>query len=120
MDYALEFCTLAADRGWNQLALVDTFIDRLSKTLKDQLTPLDLPTELDALVSLASCIDQRMTDRRRNCASSPPCHQEHHSLFGRSLPPRHECPSSDDAPRSDYQEPKQIGNTHLSPEESQH
>ena len=76
MDYAIEFRTLTADNGWNQPALVNG----LSEHLKD-LTPLDLPSELDALVSLASKIDKRLLGRCIYCAqlghfleNCPICH----------------------------------------------
>ncbi len=52
LDYAIEFRTLAADSGWNQPALVDAFYNGLTEMIKDHLTPLDLPSELDALVAL--------------------------------------------------------------------
>ncbi len=37
MDYAIEFCMLAADSGWNQPSLVDAFYSGLSEILKDHL-----------------------------------------------------------------------------------
>lgn len=65
IDYATEFRTLAVDSGWTQPALVDAFFNGLSEHVKDLLTPLDLPSELDALVSLASKIDKRLLERDR-------------------------------------------------------
>ncbi len=65
LDYAIEFRTLAADSGWN------AFYNGLTKTIKDYLTPLDLPSELDALVALASWIDKRLTESHRASFSSP-------------------------------------------------
>ncbi len=68
MFYAIEFRTLVADSGWNQLALVYAFFNGLSERVKDLLTPLDLPSELNALVSLVSRIDKRLMecDRMRS------------------------------------------------------
>lgn len=62
LEYAIEFRTLAAEIGWNQPALVDAFHYGLMDSLKDHLTLLDLPFELDALVSLALRIDKRLTE----------------------------------------------------------
>lgn len=70
LDYAIEFRTLAANSSWNQPALVDAFYNGLMETIKDHLTSLDLPSELDALVSLVSRIDKRLMERR--CFSLTP------------------------------------------------
>ena len=71
LDYAIEFRTLATDSGWNQPALVDAFLNGLSERVKDFLTPLDLPSELDALVSLAAKIDKRLLERDRTICFLP-------------------------------------------------
>lgn len=42
MDYAVEFRTLAADSGWNNSALADTFLCGLSAKIKDQLISRDI------------------------------------------------------------------------------
>lgn len=51
LDYTIEFCTFAADSGWNQPAFVDVFSNGLTETIKDHLIPLNLPLELNALIS---------------------------------------------------------------------
>ncbi|KAF7641499.1 hypothetical protein LDENG_00279350, partial [Lucifuga dentata] len=56
-DYAIKFRTLAADSGWNNHSLTDAFRHGLAEEVKDQLAPLDLPANLDSLVSLAVKID---------------------------------------------------------------
>ena len=49
IDYAVEFHTIVADSGWNQLALVDAFQNGFSQTLKDHWAPSYLPVQLEAL-----------------------------------------------------------------------
>ncbi len=118
LDYAIEFCTLAADSGWNQPALTDAFYNGLSETVKDHLTSLDLPSELDALVSLASRIDKWLMERHRACALQkqrrpPPTPPQRFQPQSQHLPPAGRPPSPD-AP-----EPMQIGHMRLSPAEHQ-
>lgn len=117
-DYAIEFRTLAADSGWNQPALVDAFYNGLSEMLKDQLTLLDLLSELDSLIYLASRIDKRLTEWQRNhyrpnfsylspaqqMRTQSPVHQSF-SVAAFASP---SCVSA---------EPMQIGRMQLSPEE---
>lgn len=43
MDYVIEFCTLEADAGCNNSALIDTFLHGLSAKVKDQLIYPDIP-----------------------------------------------------------------------------
>ncbi|KAK7913158.1 hypothetical protein WMY93_013369 [Mugilogobius chulae] len=113
LDYALEFRTLSADSGWNQLALVDAFFNGLSETIKDHLTPLDLPTELDALIALASKIDKRLNERERSRS------RQFSSLrvnFKERLPLSSSAPAM---PVLESEEPMQVGRTRLSPSERQ-
>lgn len=63
LDFAIEFRMLAATSRWNQPGIVDAFLKGLSKRVKDHLMPLDLPLELDALVSLVSKINNRLFEQ---------------------------------------------------------
>lgn len=47
MHYETQLCTLVAESGWNQPALVDYFLNGLSETLKDHLAHLNLPDQPD-------------------------------------------------------------------------
>ena len=60
-DYAIHFRTLAAESGWNNTALYDIFLKGLSADIQDLLVSLDLPTSLDALITLAIRTDNRQT-----------------------------------------------------------
>ncbi|CAL9698545.1 unnamed protein product [Knipowitschia caucasica] len=115
LDYALEFCTISADSGWNQLALVDAFLNGLSETIKDYLTSLDLPTELEALIALTSKIDKRLSERERARCRQALSLQRRVSVRERVPPSSAPVP----LPALDSEEPMQIGRTHLSPAERQ-
>ncbi|KAF7644812.1 hypothetical protein LDENG_00215390 [Lucifuga dentata] len=65
VDYAIRFCTLAANSSWNNDSLTDTFLHGLAEDIKDHLTPLDLPADLDSLISLAIKIDNRLSKQWR-------------------------------------------------------
>lgn len=60
INYAIEICTVAADNGWNQSALIDAFLYGLSETMKDHLAPLDLLVDLEELINMASKIDKTL------------------------------------------------------------
>ncbi|KAF7640735.1 hypothetical protein LDENG_00019090, partial [Lucifuga dentata] len=80
-DYAIKFRTLAADSGWNNHSLTDAFRHGLAEEVEDQLSPLDLPADLDSLVSLAIKIDNRLSERRREHSQRPapfPIQSWHH------------------------------------------
>ena len=64
-DYVIEFRTLTTDSGWNDSSLFDAFLHGLAEPMKDQLTPLKLPFEIDALISLATKIDNRFHEREK-------------------------------------------------------
>lgn len=64
-DYAIEFRTLAAKSGWTQSALHGAFLHGISSPLKDQLDPLDLPDDLNALIALTVKINKWISKRKR-------------------------------------------------------
>ncbi len=115
-DYAIDFRTLAADSGWNQLALVDAFFNGLSERLKDHLTPLDLPSELEALIALASRIDKRLLQRER-MRLHPVSQRQGFVSSGPSSPPQTTAPVKPVTTAHESEEPMQIGHIRLSPEE---
>ncbi|KAI3370894.1 hypothetical protein L3Q82_007408 [Scortum barcoo] len=65
VDYAIEFRTLAADSGWNEVAIRDAFVTGLTEEIKDHLAPLDLPGNFESLVDMATRIDNRLHERER-------------------------------------------------------
>ncbi|KAI5627233.1 hypothetical protein C0J50_13205 [Silurus asotus] len=64
-EYVAEFRTQATDSGWDRIALYDTFLQGLSSAVKDELAARDPPQDLDSLISLATRIDRRIKERRR-------------------------------------------------------
>lgn len=58
-DYPIHFRTLAAESRWNNTALYDVFLKGLAPAIQDLLVPLDLPTDLDALIALGIRTDNR-------------------------------------------------------------
>ena len=50
-DYAIEFQTLATDRGWEGRALFHSFIHGLFERVKDELLTWELPEDLARLIS---------------------------------------------------------------------
>ena len=126
-DYSIQFRTLATESGWNQVALYEAFYAGLAENIKDQLIATELPPDLDALITLAIRVDQRLAERaRERCPGPPPL---------RPIPPpppRHQpsgsSPSSTTLPvrfsmpleaESSDPEPMQLGRAHLTPQEWQ-
>lgn len=60
LDYPIDLLMLAAESGWNQLALVDTFYNGVSKSSKRSTIIL-----LDACNALASKIDKKLSERQK-------------------------------------------------------
>ncbi|CAK6964949.1 hypothetical protein NL108_012724 [Scomber scombrus] len=117
-DYAVEFLTLATESRWDQPALQGVFLRSLNESLKDELAVRDETTSLAELVSLATRLDNRMRERRRERGSR--------SLPLIPAPALTACPSSYTtvAPSGDFHspvqapdEPMQLGRTRLTPAE---
>ena len=99
-DYAITFRTLAAVSGWNEPALVSAFHHGLSDPVKDGLASVDCPPNLEALISHAIRLDNRLRERRRDAAQGTP------DTLGSPWP---SVP-----PITDTSEPMQIGRARLS------
>jgi len=61
-DYAIRFRTLAAESDWDSRALQDTFFRGLNNSFLERLLPVDLPSNLDSLISLAIRTDNRLEE----------------------------------------------------------
>lgn len=61
-DYAVDFRTLATESSWNLDALFHTFLHELSKGIKDKLAALEIPLDLDSLITLSIRIDGRLQE----------------------------------------------------------
>ena len=122
-DYAIRFRTLATDSGWNATALYDVFLKVLSDQIQDLLVPLDLPSDLDSLITLAIRTDNRLQERQRSrnlAASSAGRHGSRTAVLPPSRLSSSRFPSP--VPRrrvssEEEEEPMQLGRAKLSSEE---
>ena len=123
--YAVEFRTLATESGWNEEALFDAFKRRLAESIRDHLTALELPNDVDSLIALVIKIDNRIQLReeersrlhvnapsRRGPATDP-------RLLSWRSPARFSPVAASPAPPADSEEPIQLGRTRLTAEERQ-
>ena len=62
-DYIIDFRTLAAECGWNKEAQWDRFLHGLADRVQREVYALDLPTDLDGLMTLALRVDSRLESR---------------------------------------------------------
>lgn len=63
VDYALEFCILAAESGWNEAALKDVFPAGLNPEVQKEMACHDDEKSLDSLMDLAIRLDNLLRDR---------------------------------------------------------
>ena len=108
-DYAISFRTLAAESGWNETALVTTFLHGLSDSLKDCLAATESPKDLESIISQAIRLDNCLRERRRDQTSG-----QQPSFQSRPTPT---TPLWNQPAPMDTTEPMQIGRAHLSQEE---
>jgi hypothetical protein len=70
--YISEFTRLSAPLQWDNNALVYHFYRGLKEEIKDELSRVDRPTELQALMTIATRIDHRLQERRLERTPRPP------------------------------------------------
>ena len=124
-EYAIDFRILAADSGFNDLALQVAFREGLSEGLKDELAVRDPPSSLDQLVRLTINIDHRLSERRRSHRQEASGRTSHPArtpaVQEPYLPPhlRWSPPTPTERPSTniDVEEPMQVNRTRLSLEE---
>ena len=123
-DYTLEFRTLAADSGWDDVALRSAYRRGLSEEIKDLLVR-DRPTSLNDLAYLAYQMDERLRERRLERAQRTISAVRMPSVRSGTSPSRPQGPtpapvlSSTGAGLSrtiEEEEPMQLGRSRLSPE----
>jgi len=71
-DYSVEFKTLAADAGWDDVVLRGLFLNGLTEQLQDELATRDETGNFKCLVSLAIRLDNRLRGRRQQGAARLP------------------------------------------------
>lgn len=120
--YTIDCCTLAADSGWNTVAQLATFLHGLTEPIKDQLAPLELPSDLDSLIAMAIHIDIWVVEGEKQ---GPFCHASSRpegavmlSASTLASPPRASSTETS-VPPAIREEPMQVSRTKLTPEEPQ-
>ncbi|XP_062843452.1 interferon-induced very large GTPase 1-like [Trichomycterus rosablanca] len=106
-EYAITFRTLAAVSGWNNCALATAFHHGLASMLKDGLASAGCPSGLEALISHAICLDNRIRERRTECSHL------------QNSPDLMELPRSSLTQASESPEPMHVGGTRLSAAEKE-
>lgn len=119
-QYAVDFKILAAESGWDDTALQAAFLRGLTDSVKDELAARDDTNNLEELISLATRLDNRLRERRREKNSRQLTSRgPSSSQFSSSSPivstssPMFSSPSD---PVS-AEEPMQLGGAHLSASE---
>lgn len=70
-DYAVDFCTFAAESAWNPQSLFNMFLHGLSGVVKDELAARELPMDLNSLIALTIRIDGRLRNVGRRGGMFP-------------------------------------------------
>ena len=110
-EYAVEFRTLAAESGWNDVALQGAFLRGLCEGVKDELATRDESPSLEVLISLAIRVDNRHRERGARIPQASPAHTCHPGP--RPSPP----PGAPAAVALPGAEPMQLGRARLTEEE---
>ena len=120
-DYAIHFRTLAAESGWNNTALYNTFLKGLTPTIQDLLVPLDLPADLDALIALAIRTDNRRRQFQQQRESTPREPGRMTTTPASKWPTQQRSPPSTlpHLQAAPVEEPMHLGRARLTPEERQ-
>lgn len=117
-EYSVEFRTLAAEAGWDDIALMSVFASGLNEQLKDELAVKDDFEDLDSLITAAIKLDNRIRERRRDRTrqSSPRMFASPQArMFSNTPLPLMSVDSPNVSKGSE--EPMQLGRTHLTPNE---
>ena len=64
-QFASNFRILAAESGWDEMALQSVFVRGLTDRIRDELAVRDETSSLDELIALATRLDNRLRERRR-------------------------------------------------------
>ncbi|KAK7878028.1 hypothetical protein WMY93_031309 [Mugilogobius chulae] len=118
-QYAVEFRILAAESGWDYVALQGAFLRGLAENIKDELAVRDETNSLEALITLATTLDNRLRERRREKANRQPISRGHVSVQSSTSPiasTTFPVPSSS-SDIAQVEEPMQLGRARLAPDE---
>lgn len=112
-EYSVEFRTVAAEAGWDDIALQTVFVNGLNDQLKDELALKDDLDNLDSIISMAIKLDNRIRERKRERS------RQNQSSLSHTLPVPRSPPVSPPAKPTPDEEPMQLGRASLTPAERQ-
>lgn len=120
-DYAIRFRTLAAESGWNDAALYDVFLKGLNRVIQDILVPLDLPSDIDALIVLVVRTENRQSQlqRQREIQHKSTTKKPATLDLRWPTPPRPASETPVRPPLISREEPMQLGRARLTSKERQ-
>lgn len=116
-QYAVDFKILATESGWDDTALQAAFMKGLADNVKDELAARDETNSLQELISLATRLDNRLRERRREKTSRLVTTRGLSSPHIAPTVPSISTPSPVFSSPSDpvtAEEPMQLGRAHLS------
>lgn len=70
-DFAIQFCILTAETGWNDAVFIEVFCTMLNLELQMELACRDTDMGLGDLITLAIRLDQHLRGRMQHTTSSP-------------------------------------------------
>ena len=117
-QYAVDFRILAAESGWDDEALQGVFLRGLAENIKDELAARDETNNLEELITLATRLDNRLRERRREKSSRQPTPRGQVSVqTNMSYVPTSSPVLSSSSEALPAEEPMQLGRAHLTPDE---
>lgn len=109
-----------ARSDWNDTALQGVFTQGLSDDLKDELAVREEPGNLEALIGLITCLDNRLRERHRQSTSQWAVRNSGSIFRCREAPGDSSASVPVPAPEVSPSEPMQLGQTCLTQSERQH
>ena len=114
-ELVIDFRIYAAESGWRDDALRDVFQCSLADHLRDEIALRDEPSDLEALITLAMQLDNRIRERRReSVVRTPSSFPSQHTTV---RPPPRITEAFREPPSLPEPEPMQLGRVHLTMEE---
>lgn len=121
-EYSIDFRTLAAEAGWDDVALQSVFINGLNEQLKDELAVREEHDTLDTLISITIRLDNRLRERRRDRNRPQPSPQCWPSTSRPRVSSDTPLPLTSQTRPVEFSdvEPMQLGRAHLTQSERLH
>lgn len=111
-DFSIDFFTLAEQTEWGEEALKSTLLSNVNEDIKKELMLRELPSSLDALMTLCVRLDDRVRAHRSAHTRTGQESLDYHGASPAGRGPR-------DSDAGDEEEPMQLGHSRLTPAERQ-